>query len=320
MYFSHSAVVELVKYPYYEYVGQDHENGEDEVLIVVYMPSGQDNRKIEVKIHEGGMKMSIFEVYPSIFLDSNYVREQSAEIISNNTAKMKGFKLFIFSKLLAIVNGKRANKVLKEMQIDLPIPCEEVPTLHKKRQYENEEEEEDKEEDKPVVLHEHDDPTNPSSRQKVQLLYIELIGKNRQERHQIGRASEWRDESDSEDSEESQESDLDELNEATPVFNNNSTKKSWFPSFFRRCQSNPPLSVPRSPTAEPSALTLESIDHSYNHLTLKDLDDASTIKTGASTKSFINRMTKNFVFSSDESGVVSDDDATKLKLTKAHVF
>ena len=218
MKFSHNAVVELVEYPYYEHVDQDDESGEDRVLIMVLMPSGQDSRKIEVKIHNGGLRMSIFEVYPDIFLDSSYVRKQCREITSSNTAKMKGFSSFITTKLLKFIHRKHADKVLKEMQVVLPFPCEEHPTSHNRQNEFNE----DEDEDRPVVLFEHDDPDDPHSDQKAQVLYIELVGKKRKERSTIGRASEWRDETDSEDEEEEES-----IQEEMPVFNN-STKKAGF--------------------------------------------------------------------------------------------
>ena len=330
MIFSHSAVVEAVEYSHYTTVDQDHETGEEKVLVIVHMPSGQDNRKIEVKIHEGGMRMSIFEVYPSIFLNANYVRKQSTDLQSTHAAKLKAFASFITSKLLATVHGKLADKVLKEMQVDLPVPCEEVPTSHNRlgnhvfgRQDFV---------DAPVVLHEHNNPSDPSSKQKVLLLYIELVGKHRQERLQIGRGSSWRDESDSE-SENNSDSDSDSNSNSnstnidnTPVFNNNATKKSslkrWF-EYLRGKRTNPPSKAPHedvspSPSApQPSTPPLDSADYSYNPDTFNDIDDFSTIKTRAST-SYVSGMKSMMGL-----GVVSEDESTavsKSKLSKASVY
>ena len=43
------AVVEQVMYPYHSIINHDEETGEDKILVVVLMPSGQYGNKIDVK-------------------------------------------------------------------------------------------------------------------------------------------------------------------------------------------------------------------------------------------------------------------------------
>ena len=96
---SNLAVVEQVKYPYHAIINHDDITGEDKVLVVVHMPSGQYSDKMEVNIHDGGRKMSIYEVYPKGILNTNFIMKQSR--IDANSSEARAFGNFIQKNFFA---------------------------------------------------------------------------------------------------------------------------------------------------------------------------------------------------------------------------
>ena len=74
----HQAVVNNVMYKHWKAVWTDNNDGEEKVLVIVHLPSGQWKNDFEIKIHRGGTDLSIYEVSPKLFRNTKFVQKQSS--------------------------------------------------------------------------------------------------------------------------------------------------------------------------------------------------------------------------------------------------
>ena len=91
---------------------------------------------------------------------------------------------------------------------------------------------------------------------------------------------------------------------------------------MRSKRTNPPSKAPHHEDASPSpsAPPLDSADYSYNPDTFKDIDDVSTIKTGASVSGMRSMVLDGLGVISEDESTAKIGDKSKKKLSKAFLY
>ena len=264
-------VVNQVAYKHWTSTWHDSQTDEDMVMVIVHVPSGQWKDDYHVKVNKGGTTLSIYEKTPELFQNTAFVEKQAR--ISSSHTKTQNFQVEINNKKLKVSPMQTPCNLMK---VNLLFACKETTILQK------------------IVSHKDVDMSLCDLEEKkdlVNLLYIQLKGAKKE--YSVGTANgAWRGET---------YSDSDEA--ATPVARNTATFAFDFPPPRTTTAARPSRTIPTSRVSRTSARNsnvssmnvgsaVNSADFSYiPDTSTTAVDDADTITTASSIRSFFNQVT-----------------------------